>query len=166
ARGPAPLPAHDRDREPGDGRVPTHRPLRDPRRHGSSLRALPALARAPQPEGRDDVGRRAADVRDRSCIDGAPEAAAARRAVARAPFRWLKDKPPDAPAWIRTTPQPAKSRGGALVQYVVVDDAAALLWLVDYGCVDLHVWTARVDRPDRPDIALLDLDPKDACFGR
>jgi len=52
------------------------------------------------------------------------------------------------------------------VQYVVVDDAAALLWLVDYGCVDLHVWTARVDRPDRPDIALLDLDPKDACFGR
>jgi bifunctional non-homologous end joining protein LigD len=78
----------------------------------------------------------------------------------------LKDKPPEAPPWIRTTPQPAKSRGGALVHYVVVDDAATLLWLVDYGCVDLHVWTARVDRPDRPDVALLDLDPKDASFGR
>jgi bifunctional non-homologous end joining protein LigD len=48
----------------------------------------------------------------------------------------------------------------------VVDDAATLLWLVDYGCVDLHLWTARLDRPDRPDVALLDLDPKDAPFGR
>jgi bifunctional non-homologous end joining protein LigD len=52
------------------------------------------------------------------------------------------------------------------VNYVVVDDAATLLWLVDYGAVDLHVWTARLDRPDRPDVALLDLDPKDAPFAR
>ena len=84
----------------------------------------------------------------------------------RSPYRWLKDKPPAAPAWLRTTAQPAKSRGGALVNYVVVDDAATLLWLVDYGAVDLHVWTARLDRPDRPDVALLDLDPKDAPFAR
>jgi bifunctional non-homologous end joining protein LigD len=82
----------------------------------------------------------------------------------RSPFRWLKDKPPDAPGWIRTTPQPAKSRGGAIVDYVLVNDRATLLWLVDYGCVDLHVWTARADRPDRPDVVLLDLDPTDAPF--
>ena len=82
----------------------------------------------------------------------------------RSPFRWIKDKPPEAPEWIRTTPQPAKSRGGALVDYVLVNDHATLLWLVDYGCVDLHVWTARADRPDRPDFVLLDLDPTDAPF--
>jgi bifunctional non-homologous end joining protein LigD len=82
----------------------------------------------------------------------------------RSPFRWLKDKPPDAPGWIPTTSQPAKSRGGAIVNYVVVDDRATLLWLVDYGCVDLHVWTSRVDRPDRPDVVLLDLDPTDDGF--
>jgi bifunctional non-homologous end joining protein LigD len=82
----------------------------------------------------------------------------------RSPFRWLKDKPPDAPGWIPTTAQPAKSRGGAIVNYVVVDDRATLLWLVDYGCVDLHVWTSRVDRPDRPDVVLLDLDPADNGF--
>lgn len=84
----------------------------------------------------------------------------------RSPFRWIKDKPPDAPAWISTTVQPAKSRGGELVHYVVVNDRATLLWLVDYGCVDLHVWTSRADRPDRPDVVLLDLDPKDARFAR
>jgi bifunctional non-homologous end joining protein LigD len=82
----------------------------------------------------------------------------------RSPFRWIKDKPPDAPAWIRTTQQPAKSRGGALVNYVVVGDRATLLWLVDYGCVDLHVWTSRIDRPDRPDVVLLDLDPHETTF--
>ena len=82
----------------------------------------------------------------------------------RSPFRWIKDKPPEAPEWIPTTAQPAKSRGGALVDYVLVNDRATLLWLVDYGCVDLHVWTSRADRPDRPDVVLLDLDPKGGGF--
>jgi bifunctional non-homologous end joining protein LigD len=83
----------------------------------------------------------------------------------RSPFRWIKDKPPQAPGWIRTTPQPAKSRGGAIVNYIVANDKPTLLWLVDYGAVDLHVWTSRSDRPDRPDFVLLDLDPKEAPFG-
>jgi bifunctional non-homologous end joining protein LigD len=82
----------------------------------------------------------------------------------RSPFRWIKDKPPEAPAWIPTTPQPAKSRGGAIVNYVLANDRPTLLWLVDYGCVDLHVWTSRADKPDRPDVVLLDLDPNDAAF--
>jgi bifunctional non-homologous end joining protein LigD len=82
----------------------------------------------------------------------------------RSPFRWLKDKPPDAPAWVPTTAQPAKSRGGAIVDYVLVRDRRTLLWLVDYGAIDLHVWTARIDKPDRPDVVLLDLDPKEAPF--
>jgi len=47
---------------------------------------------------------------------------------------------------------------------VLVNDRATLLWLVDYGCVDLHVWTARADRPARPDFVLLDLDPKEVPF--
>jgi bifunctional non-homologous end joining protein LigD len=84
----------------------------------------------------------------------------------RSPFRWIKDKPPDAPDWIETSPQPAKSRGGAIVNYVVAEDVETLLWLVDYGCVDLHVWTSRIDKPDRPDVVLLDLDPKDVPFTR
>src|SRR5215208_417291 len=45
----------------------------------------------------------------------------------RSPFRWIKDRPPEAPEWIRTTPQPAKSRGGAIVDYVLVNARATLL---------------------------------------
>ncbi|HEX6702818.1 MAG TPA: DNA ligase D [Gaiellaceae bacterium] len=80
--------------------------------------------------------------------------------VVEGPSVWEKDAPPELPGWIRTCPLPAKSRGGAIVRYAVVDDELALLWMVEYGCVDLHLWTSRCDRPDRPDYVLFDLDPK------
>jgi bifunctional non-homologous end joining protein LigD len=82
----------------------------------------------------------------------------------RSPFEWIKDAPPELPDWIPRSPQPAKSRGGELVNYAVVDSVEALVWLVDWGCVDFHVWTARRDRPDRPDFVLFDLDPAGVPF--
>ena len=85
--------------------------------------------------------------------------------VPRGPFRWIKDAPPELPEWIPVSPQPAKSRGGALVRYPLVQSRRALLWLVDYGVIDLHVWPSRADRPDRPDFVLFDLDPAGVGFG-
>ena len=82
----------------------------------------------------------------------------------RSPFEWIKDAPPELPEFIRVSPQPAKSRDGELVRYPLVDSAEALLWLVDFGCVDFHVWTARKDRPERPDYVLFDLDPAGVAF--
>jgi bifunctional non-homologous end joining protein LigD len=82
----------------------------------------------------------------------------------RSPFEWIKDAPPELPEWIPVSPQPAKSRAGALVRYPLVQEAAALIWLVDFGCVDLHVWPSRRDRPDRPDYVLFDLDPHGVPF--
>ena len=83
----------------------------------------------------------------------------------RSPFEWIKDAPPELPGWIATAPLPARSRGGALVRYALVNDEAALAWMVDFGCVDLHVWLSRADRPDRPDSVLFDLDPAHVGFG-
>ncbi len=83
----------------------------------------------------------------------------------RSPFEWIKDAPPDMPGWIPVAPLPAKSRGGDLVRYAVLNEELALLWVVEFGCVDLHVWTSRVDRPDRPDYVLFDLDPAGVSFG-
>jgi bifunctional non-homologous end joining protein LigD len=40
-----------------------------------------------------------------------------------------------------------------------VNDELALLWMVNMGCIDLNTWYSRVDRPDRPDWVLFDLDP-------
>jgi bifunctional non-homologous end joining protein LigD len=45
----------------------------------------------------------------------------------RSPFEWIKDAPPELPDWIPVSPQPAKSRGGEPVRYVIVDSVEALL---------------------------------------
>ena len=77
----------------------------------------------------------------------------------RSPFAWVKDAPPELPDWIPTCTLPAKSRGGETVAYPVVNDELALLWMVEYGAIDLHLWYSRCDRPNRPDFVLFDLDP-------
>jgi bifunctional non-homologous end joining protein LigD len=41
----------------------------------------------------------------------------------------------------------------------VVNDEDALLWMVNMGCIDMNTWYSRVDKPDRPDFVLFDLDP-------
>jgi bifunctional non-homologous end joining protein LigD len=41
----------------------------------------------------------------------------------------------------------------------IVNDEDALLWMVNMGCIDMNTWYSRVDRPDRPDFVLFDLDP-------
>jgi bifunctional non-homologous end joining protein LigD len=82
----------------------------------------------------------------------------------RSPFAWSKDAPPELPPWIPTAPLPARSRGGAPVRYPLVEDGPSLVWLVDFGAIDQHVWTSRIDRPDRPDYVLFDLDPSGVAF--
>jgi bifunctional non-homologous end joining protein LigD len=41
----------------------------------------------------------------------------------------------------------------------VVSDEDALVWMANMACIDMNVWYSRVDRPDRPDFVLFDLDP-------
>ena len=50
-------------------------------------------------------------------------------------------------------------RRRSTVEFPVVDDELALLWMVNMGCIDMNPWYSRVDRPDRPDFVLFDLDP-------
>src|SRR3954470_17542855 len=69
----------------------------------------------------------------------------------RSPFEWVKDAPPELPIDARRFPPPAKSRGGGLVDYPVVDDVETLVWMVDFGCVDMHVWLSRCATPSEPD---------------
>lgn len=79
-----------------------------------------------------------------------------------------KDSPKHRPPWLRTAPFPATTREGETrtIDYALVDDELALLWMVNMGCIDMHAWSSRADRPDRPDWVLFDLDPSEgAGFG-
>jgi bifunctional non-homologous end joining protein LigD len=43
--------------------------------------------------------------------------------------------------------------------FAVVDNAAALAWVINLGCIELHTWHSRVDAIEQPDYLLIDLDP-------
>ncbi len=43
--------------------------------------------------------------------------------------------------------------------FAVIDNEAALAWVINLGCVELHTWHSRVDDIERPDYMLIDLDP-------
>jgi bifunctional non-homologous end joining protein LigD len=43
--------------------------------------------------------------------------------------------------------------------FAIVDNAAALAWVANLGCIELHTWHSRVPRIEHPDYLLIDLDP-------
>jgi DNA ligase D len=43
--------------------------------------------------------------------------------------------------------------------FAIVDNAAALAWVTNLGCIELHTWHSRVPELERPDYLLIDLDP-------
>jgi DNA ligase D len=43
--------------------------------------------------------------------------------------------------------------------FAIVDNAAALGWVVNLGCIELHTWHSRVPEIELPDYLLIDLDP-------
>src|SRR4051812_9290218 len=43
--------------------------------------------------------------------------------------------------------------------FAIVDNAEALGWVVNLGCIELHTWSSRVPEIERPDYLLIDLDP-------
>jgi DNA ligase D len=43
--------------------------------------------------------------------------------------------------------------------FAVVDNAAALAWVANLGCIELHTWHSRINDIERPDYMLIDLDP-------
>ena len=45
--------------------------------------------------------------------------------------------------------------------FAVVDNAPALAWIVNLGCIELHTWHSRVNDVERPDYLLIDLDPSE-----
>ena len=54
---------------------------------------------------------------------------------------------------------PVSFPSGHSTVFAVVDNAAALAWVVNLGCIELHTWHSRVPEIERPDYLLIDLDP-------
>jgi bifunctional non-homologous end joining protein LigD len=76
-----------------------------------------------------------------------------------------KQSPSHMPEWIKRVPFPASTREGEkkVIDYALVNDELALLWMVNMACIDMHVWSSRQDRPDHPDWVMFDLDPAEGA---
>jgi bifunctional non-homologous end joining protein LigD len=76
-----------------------------------------------------------------------------------------KQAPKGMPSWIATRQFRTWPRGGKgasrLVDFPLVNSREAVLWMIQMHCIDMNAWYSRVDRPDRPDWVVFDLDPPD-----
>src|SRR5947208_11163460 len=80
-------------------------------------------------------------------------------------FFFMKRAPAPRPEWIELCS--IEHGSGNVIDFPIVQDLPALLWVVNLGCIDLNQWYARCDDVDRPDYLHFDLDPvPGADFGK
>jgi bifunctional non-homologous end joining protein LigD len=72
-------------------------------------------------------------------------------------FFFMKRAPDPRPDWIETCA--VEHGSGSIIHFPLIQDVAALLWVINLGCIDLNPWYARCDDIDRPDFLHFDLDP-------
>jgi bifunctional non-homologous end joining protein LigD len=77
-----------------------------------------------------------------------------------------KQAPKGMPSWIPTRQFRTVRRSGEsrMVDFPLVGTREALQWMVQMNCIDMNAWYSRVDKPDRPDYVVFDLDPPDGEF--
>jgi bifunctional non-homologous end joining protein LigD len=78
-------------------------------------------------------------------------------------FFLQKDQPAGMPDWIPTASLMVSTRETPRrrrrIDAPLVNDELALLWMVNMGCIDMNTWYSRIDKLERPDFVLFDLDP-------
>jgi bifunctional non-homologous end joining protein LigD len=72
-------------------------------------------------------------------------------------FFFMKRAPSPRPEWIELCH--IEHSSGNIIDFPMIQDLPALLWVINLGCIDLNQWYARCDDVDRPDYLHFDLDP-------
>ena len=72
-------------------------------------------------------------------------------------FFFMKRAPSPRPEWIEICSIDHGSKG--VIDFPMIQDRAALLWVINLGCIDLNQWYATCDAVDQPDYVHFDLDP-------
>jgi bifunctional non-homologous end joining protein LigD len=72
-------------------------------------------------------------------------------------FFFMKRTPENHPDWLEICQIP--HRAGNIIGFPMAQDLAALLWIVNLGCIDLNQWYGCCPRFDHPDYVHFDLDP-------
>ena len=76
-------------------------------------------------------------------------------------FFFMKRAPVPRPEWIEICR--IDHGNGNVIDFPMIQDEAALMWVVNLGCIDLNQWYATCDDVNRPDYLHFDLDPGDGA---
>ncbi len=71
---------------------------------------------------------------------------------------WHKELPRHAPDWLNRWHND-EADPDETQWYAVIDSPPALAWMANFGAVELHPWTSRIEDVHRPTWALIDIDP-------
>ena len=72
-------------------------------------------------------------------------------------FFFMKRAPSPRPSWIEICSIEHESEN--IIDFPMIQDLPALMWVINLGCIDLNQWYATCDDVDRPDYLHFDLDP-------
>lgn len=64
------------------------------------------------------------------------------------------------PAWMDTVSVFSKS-SDRMINYLLCQNEAGLLYMANLGCIEINPWNSRVGKLEKPDYAIIDLDPSD-----
>ncbi len=67
------------------------------------------------------------------------------------------------PSWIKTKVFYSEHAQRS-VRYMICQDEAALIYMINLGCIETNPWLARIQSPENPDYCVLDLDPENIAF--
>jgi bifunctional non-homologous end joining protein LigD len=71
--------------------------------------------------------------------------------------------PGKVPGWIKTAKMESGSRSQG-IDYLICNDEATLIYMINLGCIELNPWHSTYLNPDYPTYMVLDLDPGDISF--
>ncbi|MEO8399005.1 MAG: non-homologous end-joining DNA ligase [Ignavibacteriaceae bacterium] len=69
------------------------------------------------------------------------------------------------PSWMKTKKVYSDSSEKD-VNYLVCNDKATLLYMVNLGCIEINPWFSTTKKMDNPDYTVLDLDPEEISFDK
>jgi bifunctional non-homologous end joining protein LigD len=74
-------------------------------------------------------------------------------------FFYEKNAPPTTPEWMPRCPVPSDDAKGGLIDYLMIDSLAGILFVVNLGCIEFHPLHSRCGTVEQPDYLFFDLDP-------
>ncbi len=67
------------------------------------------------------------------------------------------------PRWLHTEKVYSESNK-EYIDYLICNDKATLIYMANLGCIEMHPWSSRIQKPENPDWLVIDLDPEDIAF--